>query len=139
MVLVGSVIFHFCDPTSLGKVVKMPPKGFVVQNKSATLRFQCLNSNSRGNTWLVNTRESTMLNVVVERWLGMLYTWRRLPDKAVYAAGLVRRHQSQDKTMPVGAELTTLATKLGLEERRIIKEWFVNAPHAVVEDRPCDR
>eukprot|EP01052_Picozoa_sp_SAG31_P067674 SAG31_NODE_26463_length_441_cov_4.754386_2_plen_75_part_01 len=27
--------FYFCDPTSLEKVLKMPPKGFVVQAKCA--------------------------------------------------------------------------------------------------------
>ena len=73
MVLVGGTIFHFCDPTSLEKVAKMPPKGFVVQKQCATSRVQCPNSNSRGKTWPKNSRESTMLNVVVERWLGMLY------------------------------------------------------------------
>eukprot|EP01052_Picozoa_sp_SAG31_P072658 SAG31_NODE_31646_length_365_cov_22.308271_1_plen_39_part_01 len=39
MVLLGGAIFHFCDPTSLEKVAKMPPKGFVVQNKCATSRL----------------------------------------------------------------------------------------------------
>eukprot|EP01052_Picozoa_sp_SAG31_P036555 SAG31_NODE_4583_length_3118_cov_2.039086_2_plen_96_part_00 len=69
MVLVGGAIFHFCDPTPLEKVAKIPPKGFVVQKQCATLRLQCPNSSSRGETWPINTRESTMLDVVVERWL----------------------------------------------------------------------
>eukprot|EP01052_Picozoa_sp_SAG31_P009647 SAG31_NODE_511_length_14722_cov_14.770499_13_plen_82_part_00 len=69
MVLVGGAIFRFCDPTSLEKVVKKPPKGYVVQKKRAMSRLQCPNSNLRGETWPINTRESTMLNVVVERWL----------------------------------------------------------------------
>eukprot|EP01052_Picozoa_sp_SAG31_P000767 SAG31_NODE_22_length_33849_cov_13.713096_15_plen_198_part_00 len=69
MVLVwGAIFFHFCDPTSLEKVAKMPPKGFVVQNKCATSRLQCPNFNSRGKTWPIDARESTLLNVVVERW-----------------------------------------------------------------------
>eukprot|EP01052_Picozoa_sp_SAG31_P013237 SAG31_NODE_792_length_12047_cov_14.428607_10_plen_85_part_00 len=50
----------------------MPPKGFAVQNKCATSWLQCPNSNSRGKTWPTNTRERTLLNVVVERWLDML-------------------------------------------------------------------
>eukprot|EP01052_Picozoa_sp_SAG31_P064665 SAG31_NODE_23509_length_502_cov_45.913151_1_plen_83_part_01 len=70
MVLVGGAIFHFWDPTSLEKVAKMPSKEFVVQIKCATSRLQYPNSNLRGKTWPNDTRESTLLNVVVERWLG---------------------------------------------------------------------
>ena len=70
----------FCDPTSLEKVAKMPPKGFVVPKQSATSWVQCPNSNSRGKIWPINTRESTLLNVVVERWRGYNCTIRILKN-----------------------------------------------------------
>eukprot|EP01052_Picozoa_sp_SAG31_P027305 SAG31_NODE_2543_length_5534_cov_9.026311_8_plen_165_part_00 len=58
--------FHFCDPTPLEKVAKMPPTGFVVPKKCVISRLQCPNSNSRCKTWPINTRESFLLNVVEE-------------------------------------------------------------------------
>ena len=95
MVLLGGVIFHFCDSTSLEKVAKMPPKGFVVQNKCATSRLQCSNSNARGNTWPINSRERTLLNVVVERWVvsGRLHLLQCLcGDRRMQTIDLEKHH-----------------------------------------------
>eukprot|EP01052_Picozoa_sp_SAG31_P062522 SAG31_NODE_21497_length_548_cov_0.750557_1_plen_97_part_01 len=42
-------LFRFCDPTSLEKVAKLPPEGFLMQKKCAISWLRCPNPTLRGN------------------------------------------------------------------------------------------
>eukprot|EP01052_Picozoa_sp_SAG31_P027334 SAG31_NODE_2550_length_5515_cov_5.400849_1_plen_167_part_00 len=69
MMLVGGAIFSFLRPYFVGKGCKSTPNMVCSTKKSATSWLRCPNSNSSGKTWPTNARESSMLDVVVERWL----------------------------------------------------------------------